>query len=411
MYAGTFVGATFLWPLSFLCYIPLFQIQFISMKQAAQSGLVWGLFAYGCTLSALLDVAIKMGDNSFLSYVCAITFLVYFACGSVLWFVGAFLLSAIAKNRLIGWFIATIVYVVFMYEIGLIGLTGGWHGYPLMLPLVPLAQFPPLLGLLSFFGYGGLLCFLLVFQLGVAYKKKELIFLGLAPFIGGMLIKEKKEPSFLHEIIIPIAHRFKEKLPYERAQEVCQVLLKAEENFPKGMVLVLPESAFPFPLNEHLYALKMWHNNGNLFEKYLVVPSHYKKAKEDVLYNSVYVLYKGRIIVRYDKKLLVPFFEAPSWNFFLNEFHHLFLQGKEIFTPGLQKETSWLFLNQYPVGFCICSELLWNFSHQKLVFVVVHDGYYRFLYFPHVLELLARFKSEQLQCQIVYSSWNLGWIV
>lgn len=410
MYAGSFIGATFLWPLSFLCYIPLFQIRFFSIKQAAGWGFVWGLFAYGCTLSALLDVAIRMGEGSFLSYLCAASFLIYFASGCALWFMGVFLISRIMNNEIIPWLIATIIYVVIIYEVGLSVLTGSWHGYPLVLPLLPLAQFPLLLSLLPWVGYGTVLCFLLCFQAGVAHKKRWLTILGLTPFIVGFLLKEKKAPSFLDGKIIPIAHHFKEQLPYERAQEVCQVLLNAEAAFPEALLLVLPESAFPFPLNEHSYALKMWQYNGNLFEKYVVVPSHYRVGEKGVLHNSAYVLHKSRIIVRYDKKLLVPFFETPSTNLFFKDFYHLFLQGKEIFAPGLQKKSPWLFLNQYPIDFCICSELLWSFSHAKTMLILVHDGYYRFSYFPSVFELLARFRAVELDCNVIYASWKRSFI-
>ncbi len=405
LYAATFLWVTLLWPISFLMYVPLFWCQFASYKQAFVRGVLWGAVAYGATVWALLDLIVYVGKGPW-RFVCAIGFVLYFSCLSALWFMSAYAIWRITARWWLGWIISTVLYGALVYYGILYGLTGAWQGYPLACPLVPLMNQPKLLGLLPYTGWIFLCMAFCSLQAGIAYKKKYLIFLGGLPFLVGWLCVQERHHIEKYDFIAPCPAFFCETQPYERAQEVCDALLKAEYCTPQAKMIVLPESAFPFPLEEHSYAVAMWQNNGNLFEKYLVVPAHYRKSQTE-LYNSVYLLHRGRIIHRYDKKELLPFFEKGcSLNPFLKKCHTLFLKDKEEFVPGLPLQPSFKLPDGQDVQFCICSELLWNFPQKGIVIAVVHDGHYRYSYFPFLFKLLASFKANLYKVPLIYVAWT-----
>ncbi len=409
LYAASFLGATFLWPLSFFCYVPLFRCQFISYRQAFLQGIIWGLVAYTALLWALLDLIVLLGKGPW-GFLYAVSFLFYFSFFSALWFVTVCTLSRCTKKWWVGWVVSTVLYGVVVYKGMLYGLTGAWQGYPLAFPLLPLMEVSSLLGMLPYTGWFFLLIVFCCFQAGIAYKEKSLVLLGGLPFLLGWFLLDEKHEKQEGGLIIPCAGFFHETRPYERAQEVCDLLLKAEQKNPQAQVLVLSESAFPFPLQEHPYALLMWQGNGTLFEKYLAVPAHYRKSQTE-LHNSVYLLHKGRIIYRYDKKQLLPFFEKEcSFNPFLKRCHTSFLQEKEEFEAGDLAQHPFKFSDGHELRFCICSELLWDFPTQGTVIVMVHDGHYRYAYFSHLFKLLASFKAQLYQTRLAYAAWTCSFI-
>ncbi len=133
------------------------------------------------------------------------------------------------------------------------------------------------------------------------------------------------------EKIVIVSKCFYESQPYERAQEVCHALIDARQRCPQAELFILPESTFPFPLNEHLYALSMWFAHEP--NAHIVIGSHYVEHQK--LYNCAYVLHQGRIIHRYVKAALLPFFEEHvPFNFFLRSCHQLFLNGKTNFASA-----------------------------------------------------------------------------
>jgi hypothetical protein len=403
LYAASFLYENW-WPCSFFSLIPLFVQRFHSYYEAAFKGFLWGVVAYGLTLSALLEVIIRLGPKPF-SFVYAGGFLGYFVLFSMVWFVCVFFLKRCTTPWQWAWFWGTVIYFSWVHVGFFYFLVGRWYGYGLACPLVPLIKTPFFLGLLPYITWLGLLGSLLLWQVGIAYKSWKKSVIGLIPFlVGPFIFKGKTQDEKLQERLVIVAQSFQASTPYERAQEVCEVLRRAQRLHPFALVFILPESTFPFPLNKYRYVQEMWAEV--VPHKYLIVGSHFceapKKGKER-LYNSVYVLHKGHLIYRYDKRRLLPFFEEPSvWG----ERNSLFLENKGAFDAGVTFQPACTFPLIGTFSFCVCSELLWDMPAKKQVIALVHDGHYRFSYFPRLFRDFAYFQALEKQSTLFYCGWK-----
>jgi apolipoprotein N-acyltransferase len=171
---------------------------------------------------------------------------------------------------------------------------------------------------------------------------------------------------------------------------------------------VLPESTFPFPLNRYQYAQELL--SPVCAEKYVLVGSHYGAEEGEgkfSLYNSAYVLRAGRILYRYDKKLLLPFFEEqPSPSFFFHRIHSPFLVGKSAFDSQKKSPTRYTVPGVGSFSFRICSELLWDIPLHEQVVLLVNDSHYRYAYFSRLFKLFAQFQAVEKQSTLVYCGWK-----
>ena len=406
-YAASFL-IDFCWFFSFVSCVPLFVQHFSSYSRALLSGFVWGIVVYGLTLSALLEVIVRLGEKP-LSYVYALGFLGYFVFFSMGWCACALFFKRRIGSWVAGWFVSSFLYFVWMQTGFFYFLTGYLYGYPLACPLLPLMKAPAFLGLLPVMGWYGLLAALLFFQVGVAQKKMALLFFGSVPFVlGFFFFTPRKVYEKQDQKVIMVSQVFHNKTLYARAQELCDVVREAEQLHPCAQMLVLPESAFPFPLNEYEDVQKMLSRACN--GKYLVLGSHYSGTGLDgkeVLYNSAYVLHKSRIMFRYDKKLLLPFFEEqPIHSFFLQRTASPFLVGKCAFNSQDSRLELCTIPERGIFSFRICSELLWDVPVGGQVLVLVNDSHYRYGYFPRLFMLFAQFQALEKRTDLWYCGWT-----
>ena len=410
--SAAFYAASFLtdlcWGVSFICFIPLFIQHFSSYRSALGAGFLWGLIAYGLTLSALLKVIVQLGEKP-ISYVYALGFLGYFVFFSMLWCALALFLKRITKSWAAGWFLSSFLYFSWIQTGFFYFLTGYLYGYPLACPLLPLIKVPAFLGLLPLLGWYGLLFALLCMQVGVSQKKLVLIFVGSIPFVLSFFIfNQTKVCEEQDKKIIMVSHMFYKKTPYERAQELYDLLYEMKRLHPYAQMFVLPESAFPFPLNIDQYAQELLTQACG--DTYLVLGSHYycvDSKKKGCLYNSAYVLHQGRILYRYDKKLLLPFFEEqPKQSFFLQKTIAPFLVGKSAFNSRVEEQESCNLPGLGTFSFRICSELLWDIPVGQQVLVLVNDSHYDYPYFPPLFRLFAQFQSLEKRSTLFYCGWK-----
>ena len=394
-YAASFL-TDFCWWVPFFCFIPLFFQRFSSSASALCAGFLWGLVAYGLTLSALLEVIIRLGEKP-LSYVYVLGFLGYFVFFSMVWCVVALFFKRTTGSWAAGWFLSSLFYFSWMHTGFFYFLTGYWYGYPLACPLLPVVK------------WYGLLFALLCFQVGVSQKKLGLIFIGSIPFVLGFFIFNPTEVcEEQDQKIVMVSHLFYKKTPYERAQELCDVVYEMERLHPCAQMFVLPESAFPFPLNTDQYVQEMLAQVCR--DKYLVLGSHYSYVDskgKSCLYNSAYVLHQGRIIHRYDKKLLLPFFEEqPLQSFFLQRTRSPFLVGKSAFSSRREQQALCRLPELGVFSFRMCSELLWDIPVGEHVLVLVNDSHYGYAYFSRLFKLFAHFQSREKQSTLFYCGWK-----
>jgi|GEM_PF-3221853 len=406
-YAASFL-IDFWWWVSFICFIPLFIQDFSSYRRALLAGFLWGLIAYGLSLSALLEVIVRLGTTP-ISYVYAVGFLGYFVFFSMAWCALALFFKRITKSLIGGWFLSSLLYFLWMHTGFFYFLTGYFYGYPLACPLLPLINTPGFLGLLPLVGWYGLLFALLCFQAGMSQQKLKISCVGGLPFLLGFFVFNRSEMyKKQDQKVAMISSFFYKKTPYERAQELCDVLYKAQQSYPYAKMFVLPESAFPFPLNTYQYEQEMLLQACN--DKYLVLGSHYfcvnSKGKK-CLYNSAYVLHKGCIVYRYDKRLLLPFFEEePTQSFFLQRALSPFLVGKSAFESQRKQQELCSMPKLGVFSLRICSELLWDIPQGQQVLVLVNDSYYRYAYFSHLFKLFAEFQALEKRSTLFYCGWQ-----
>ncbi len=333
-----------------------------------------------------------------------VAFVAYFAVFSSVWFCIARMVALLTQSWQVGWLVSSFVYWAWVQVGFFYFITGRLQGYGLALPFVPVMEYPALLSFLPMIRWWGMLAVLLVVYLAVAQKKWWLITLGILFFAGsyGYAMWHKQEEKKCENIAL-ISGRFVSAIAYERAHEVCEKLLEAERQNHQAQLLVLPESAFPHPLNEHGYALEMWSNNGKLHEKYLVVGTHYACERCGSLHNSACVIHAGHVIYRYDKRWMLPFFEEEV--FATGE--SPFLHDKKEMQSGCKQESIFAIPEVGLVNFCICSELLWDMPKQKTVIALVHDGHYRYSYFPRLFKRYAQMRSLEKQSQLLYCGWRI----
>ena len=404
--SAAFYAASFLcelcWFFSFFSLSPLFLTRFSSWRVAFLNGFLWGVIAYTAVLSALLDVMWRLGNGLHVVWY-LVAFVIYFAVFSGFWFFAAQILALIIRSWHLAWLITSFAYWAWM-QIGFFYfITGRLQGYGLALPFVPVMEYSAFLLCLPVIRWWGMLIVVLMFHLAIAHKKWWLITLGLL-FFGGSYwyaLWHKQEEREIKNIV-KITGGFASYTPYERAHEICEKLLEGKQKNPQAVVFVLPESAFPYPLNEHTYALEMWSSNGNLHEKYLIIGTHYACRECRQLHNSACVIYQGRVIYRYDKCGMLPFFEEEIFDIWLSPF----LRDKKEMRAGCKQESIFVIPEVGPIKFYICSELLWNLPTDKKVIGLVHDGHYRYAYFPRLFKCYGYMRALEGKSELIYCGWR-----
>ncbi len=174
---------------------------------------------------------------------------------------------------------------------------------------------------------------------------------------------------------------------FDCAQEISELLQKAQLQFPDGALFAMPEGAFPFPLNEVPFVARWWLQS----KKYtLLIGAHRQEGSR--LFNSVYQLNGGRIVAWYDKRCLVPcaeycplLIQCVPWcqkkcgNFMAGVRTTMFRIGDELFEP------------------CICAELFFNANPKgsKALLFFMNDQWFNVGYFKELLYRFIKFKAFQ----------------
>jgi apolipoprotein N-acyltransferase len=394
-YVASFLWTPYYWWTAFFFLIPLFYIS-RSKKLTFFQGFVWGSIVYSLHISAIWLVCIEYGTG-WLRFVAPACIVCWFALFSGLWFITLNIQWITAR------YLATLAFFFFIDSIILTPFFYCLEGYPFALPLVPLMH-GARLGLLPILGKIGLLSGLIFIQLLAAY---EYVFLSIA-LIGLLFftVPIKNQQGDWREQCIGVTHIWKEKEPYERAQEICHALIDTVQKYPEKRVIVLPESAFPWPLHEYKYALKMWTDNALGQERYLILGAYRKNNGK--LFNTFYNVHRSRIIFYYDKTHLIPFFEKTNSSRFLKGFNSLFLSTKESFSENTLYR-KWIFRGLSTSDLItplVCSEAFWHMPKKGKAINLVNDSHFSLAYFPRLMELLAHLNATQNQTALFYCSWR-----
>jgi len=400
----------------FIFLIPVFYL--VANKQICYTfceGLLWGIIFFSLHMYGLLCVILEraQGQGGLFAFSALV---LYCSVYAGVWFWLASLCATLfykGTYRLLPWIAMTFVFF-FVVNHSIFFIFGCVEGYPLALPLLPLACYPQWLRLMPTVGTTILFLILLFFTYFfslflVEYKLYFLIGAAFCflPFSIGWLLPKSNVmiPEYVHQIAA-ISPPHCDKNPLDAAQEITYHLIDCCELNPEATIFIMPESTFPFPLNEYLYVLKMWSQNVLFDEKILVLGAH--RCENNKYYNTLYCIKEGRITQLYDKTHVIPFTESLP-PFFKNHsfFKNLFLNHKKEFTRSKKQRTILSITKDLKVVPYICSELF--FSSQKeadaSILCIINDSWFSAVYMRHLLFLAACYKALEWQQPILYVSY------
>ena len=178
------------------------------------------------------------------------------------------------------------------------------------------------------------------------------------------------------------------------AQELNRGLNQLLERRPEVTCIFMPESAYPFCLNEYASAVELLTDvDGN--NDVTILMGAYKN-NEQGMYNSVYILSHNSIRGSYDKTERVPFVEyiPMPWRS-IPAIENIFFKQYKEFSP--QKGDQGFFtLFDTPCIPYICSDLflqapLHRQHEDAALLCCVNDSWFADGYIPHMMYLFAKY--------------------
>ena len=405
LYGCSFVMIYCFWWLSLLFLIPLAWDNTVFKKNPFRSGMVWGALTYGLQSLALFDFVYHHQTNLFfLIFLCFVLFLLIVLSG--LWFVAMSYIQIkngavrLELHALCAWLFFMIVHHGLFYW-----CTGQWFGYPFSNPLIPLIHHSSLVHLSVV--YVGISCSLFVLiavqliiaAIGNAYRVVFfLLLIGL----------EKVADRYQHTVVnnynivsVPVAVQ-KENSFYERIELLAQALFAAQNTYQNARVFLFPEGVFPYSdyasHEKLIQVLTPCCSAGSL-----ILVGVYR-VKDDYRYNSCLCAQEGRIILYYDKKILIPFFEYIPFN----DLDFLNVENKQSFKEGFYDQQGSI---QYGQGnsaiIKICAECFWQDSQHKngTIFALVNDDNFNWAYFPECMYWWAYLRASELNQTLLYAGY------
>ncbi|MCK4651004.1 hypothetical protein KAT08_02390 [Candidatus Babeliales bacterium] len=348
-------------------------------------GALWGLVVFLIHFIWLYELLVSKSNATFLQATLIYFFVIFYAfILSSLWFL---------IFRWFGFIISTIFFYFFLQNYSLWFL-GRVEGYPFLNPFIPLAKYKWFLYL-----YSLIFCFSLPQQYN--FKKNDFKFFYLKPTFNSFDKKGKKiSASILGQNIY---------------HELCKLDLEKYSSECKNLIIVSPETFYPFCLNKNLEHVKLWgcalpDNAHFLLGSQRIV----LECDSTKIFQTVYWLNKGRIKNFYDKKHCVPFTEKlPSrWKYF-KWACNMFLKEKGEFDSGCDKEGVDFFeiSDDMVIIPQICSDIFFtkivfekNYKFKnKILCFFVNDSWF-LGYFKKIMENLGQIKSIEYGIPLIYIS-------
>jgi hypothetical protein len=423
LYAIPFILSDQFWWLIFLFPVPLLYLT-RTRNLSSIHGYVWGCIVFALHMSGgIYLVACMAGDAWPVGLALGIAMVLYQAL------IPAFLFWSVIKitsffsihnqiTRLCLWALALWFFIMWVdwYCLWIFGVQ---EGYPLMHPLILLAQQPALLCVLPILGKplltflfllisvsivtllwyrnGAALlffCSILLFWLFCFYfettKKSEFVYQTHLKSLPHMIYSTADDPTVVINIV---AHQ----------------LQKIIAHYPETEVIILPESAFNVNnFSELSHILELW-NEKNIGKAIHVIfgASRWYDAN---YYNSLHWVYNGKLCDCHDKKHAMLISERLSEWMNYDCLRSLYFNERQPITVSCDKRKKFLLSKDISFVPYVCSELFFNeFSDDEYkeepIIAIVND----LLFVPYIqkiLVLLARFKAIYWQRDIVYVSYT-----
>lgn len=412
--ALAFIASIFWWTIV-VFLIPLFYTA-RHFNVSYLHGLWWGFIFWSFHLSALLLLIIRESDAGWL--ISSSIWLVLVGYGALyagLWFACAITITRLTRAWWISWLCATWLYF-FIVDRAILWIFDVVEGYELAHPVLPLVRYTPILFLIPWLGKQGLLFFLIVFQLSIVelihalqYNKPVMLLMvviSLMPFLISWLPARRtiNRPEWLDRIVCMHVMPDPKRSMWQQAHMIRKALEQACRTRPD--LIVMPESTFPFCLNEHQEILKYWHEYALPSTTELILGGHRREGND--VYNTLYFIRGDTIVELYDKQHGLLFVERVPHLFDYPALRKFFLSDSAPFCQSTKKSSS-LQTSRFKCAPLICSELFFSHhdTHKELDLYValVNDTWYC-AYQRFLMRQDARLKALLWQKDILYVSYS-----
>lgn len=191
--------------------------------------------------------------------------------------------------------------------------------------------------------------------------------------------------------------------PANSAEIIMNALYAFQKKFPQCRTLILPESTFPFPLNQIKKYISLW----DLPDITILLGSH--RYEDDHVYNTLYCIRNGSIITYYDKVHCMFFTEkVPLLWSMVPGAETLFLHNKRPFDPGKGKN-DFIIPSMGLVQPLICSDLFFLYKTLdtgKIYVCIVNDSWFSTGYIPRLMFLHAKVVAAIKKSRIIYCGYR-----
>lgn len=433
LYPVPFCFSEYLTWLAFFFLVPLFYAA-VRYGVKFKDGFLWGLITYSIHELGIFYSLIQMAkiSQTGISYILYLVLLfifaiVYQALVSGLWFFASNKIIKFIKIRqtipiLAIWVITTGLYFYFIDNY-LLWIFGNTEGYFLVHPLLPLAHFPKLLGLLPILGKT-ILTLLLIFSSALMTlllftenkKLKILIFVAiLMPWLVGIrLSKNSFKPTWLDQVAhIPESFYNQEQVA-KTITEVTDKLKEIITKYPQVTTVILPESAlYLCNLLEFTNLIEQWSSKNLSREINIILGA--LRSENNINYNTVYWIYDGKIKQWFDKKHSLLLTERiPSWiNFAF--VRNSYFSNRPIITASKSERPCFNITPEIVLVPYICSEIFFidhpdscvDQKSNATVLSLCNDTWiYSAPHLKKLMQLTNRFRAIQWSTNILYVSYS-----
>ncbi len=392
----------------FLVFIYLIPLLYLNEKKKLNmyKGIFWGIFFYTIHFYYLFILIYEKGEGQFRLFFIPIIIL-YFSIYSGIWFFLSSQLSYLIKNRSLGLIISTYLYIWFIYNY-IFWIFQEKSGYVFSLPCLPLVHNSRFLSYLSICGLGFCICYILILNLFLYFstRNKKILVICLMFVIiflyNPLDLRVEEDPLKTYTLKV----NAKNKNPYELAQSIKWAIIDlANKIDSEPKVILMPESSFPFALNDYIEVIEWWYYDLKDKTIHIILGSHRREGA--LLFNTVYHLYEGKIINFYDKTNLMFFSEKiPTLWKKLYIFNDLFLKDCQEFSSG--DKNSYFNIGEIKSSVCICSDLFLNKQIQTdcdIILLFMNYSWFRLKYIRRLIDFYVILKRNQLNRPLICANF------
>ena len=406
LYAASFVWIEHCWFCGVFFLIPVYRLMLTitDIHSAYKLGFLWGLVTYSFQTIALVDFVFQR-SISVIGLLVPCCMIMFMSSAAALWFLSMYIMIkryALYQHMLI--IGCSVLFFFCMHTSIFVIVLGVSYGYPFSFPLIPLFNGSVFVQqLLVYCGSWLLLTVIISLQYLIAvYEIRIIVLLFMVGIVDRFFFTDTLQQEELSLYCVVEVPQVLPSGSKERALALCESVTQAQYEHPQAIVFIVPESAFPFYEDrEHQFLARLLANYMPV-DTYCIVGVYRKE--DGKRYNSALCIKNGKILYIYDKKLLVPFFEhiPPVWGDLIFS-----INGVNFFKGSAEQTVIWDLGALGKVQIAICAELFWSPLLYNIPLIgLVNDSYFRYRYFPKLMNTYGKYKATELKCDLFYSGYE-----